>query len=396
MSDLSAFISINCILDNSGASPVIKVVDTSAYPAGVAQTITGTPVIQQPDLISTAAPNITFLSGALTISSSFLRLANNQRFQNGGYTITYTVVAPGYSNTTYIKTFNFTYAAPTQVLAPNFDNFTPKLTVTDATPYAINGFNLVGVNQQWTGVIANVLGAVQNISGAGNTFDVAYQGNYYDSSYDVTLNTIATYTLIASSISVTLVDKFNIEEVFTTEVPPTLIQLLTLLTAYKALFDAAVNNASTTTTALQDNYVLAASIYDHLIERGQNSSLAGLSDYVYQLQKIFNNGVTPPPTNTGAIIPAYNWGASGMTTVSWNNIQSKPSTTIMSWTVGQGGFPLAGSSSATNAGFAGQNVICFRNQLFEPVTKTSLSSTTVNFSQPLVNNEILYIQSIPM
>jgi len=310
--------------------------------------------------------------------------------------VKYVVTAPGYSTTTLIKTFTFNYTAPIQVLAPGFDNFTPKLTVTDATSYGVSGFNLVGTSQSWSAIITTVSGSVQNISGVGNTFDMAFGGSYYDASYDVTLVATVSWQLASASTSVTLIDRFSIEEVFASEIPPTLIQLLTLLTTLKSQYDAAVNNCSTTVDTLQATYTLAESIYEHMIARGQNSMLAGLSDYVYQLQKIFNNGVTPTIPNTGTIIPPYDWGAGGSTTVTWANVQNKPFSTIMSWTVGQGGYPVAGATSATNAGFAGLNVIAFRNNLFEPITKPSLASSTVTFSQALAANETLYLLSIAL
>src|SRR5579859_4262772 len=129
MPDLSAYISIAAVIDNSGGSPVIRIIDNSAYPTGVAQTVKGILSITQPDMqtISNSDftnPDIFWNSGALVQASKTLRLANNQRFQNGGYLITYTVRATGYTDTVLTKSFILNYNPPTPVITPGFDNFT--------------------------------------------------------------------------------------------------------------------------------------------------------------------------------------------------------------------------------------------------------------------------------
>jgi len=401
MADFSATAAINIVLDNSvTGSPVMKLIDTTPYSSPDALTVKGYAVVTQPDGVvethgSFSSPAVSWVSGALTQPTWFLRLANNNAFQNGTYKIVYNIRVTGYTDTVLTKTFTVNFTAPIPVITQGFNNFTPSLRVTDATSYGIAGLTYIGITQTWAGIINSVSGTPQNITGAGATFDLAYLGSYYDSLYNVTLTSVVTWQIPAASPFVTLLDQFILSETFQAEIPPTLAQLLDSLTAMKLDLDANINNSSVYVTK-QSDYTYAESIYQHLIKRGQTGSLSGLSDYVWQLQKIFNHNVTPAYVNTNGVIPAYDWGTGGGGSVAWNSITGKPATVIMTWTVGDGGFPGNGATTVTNAGFAGFNITCFRNNQFEPMTKT-LGSTTATFSSgALSTGEKLYVQSIPL
>lgn len=397
MPDLSAYISFSCVLDNSGGSPVIRIVDNSAYPGGVAQTIAGILSITEPDGISDtnsnfSQPNIYWNAGALVQASRPLRLANNGRFQNGGYSITYTVRAPGYTDTPLTKTFNLNYTAPTPVLSPAFDNFTPSLKVNDATNWTVANLTLISVSDTWTALIRSVAGVNQNINGAGTTFDLAYLGSYYDALYDVTLKAIVTWQMPAQSPWVTLVDQFvPPTQTFQSETPPTLAQLLTSLTVLKSQLDAAQSNPNY--NILQQIYSYAVSLYTHLIDRGQASSLAGLSDYVWQLQTIFNNGVTPAYVNTNAAIPAYVW-TSGGGSVTWANVTSKPATIQIGGTVGGSGMPVAGQYTFTDnrlAGIAASQILVIRDNVPEFQWTKSTANNYITFTNVWAAQETINV-----
>lgn len=404
MPDLSAYISIAVVLDNSGVSPVIRIIDNSAYPVGVDQQIAGILSITEPDMVTDensdfGNPNIYWSAGALVQASRPLRLANNNRFQNGGYSIKYSVRCPGYSDTVLLKTFVLDYTAAVPVMTPAFDNFTPSLKVVDATSYGVAGLNFISANQQWTGLIRSVLGTNRAINGTGITFDLVYTGNYYDSAYDINLISTVTYQLPDISISVTVIDKLVVpQETFYAEIPPTLQQLLDGLTLLKSQLDAALNNQNTYLSLLT-TYNYAVAIYTHLIDRGSIGSLSGLSDYVYQLQKIFNHGVQPIYVNTNGIIPPYNWGGSSGSTA-WAAITGKPNTNVISWTVGQGGFPGVGALSITDARLANipaSQVLMFRGGIFYSSTvKASTATSTLSWTDGLGVQEPVFILILPL
>lgn len=404
MPDLSQYINIAVVLDNSGVSPVIKIIDTSAYPAGVPQQIAGILSITEPDMITDAntdfaLPNIYWSAGALVQASRPLRLANNNRFQNGGYTVKYSVRCPGYTDTVLLKTFVLNYTAPVPVLSPAFDNFTPSLKVVDSTNYGVAGLNYIDATRTWAGVIRSVLGVNRVIVGAGINFDLVYGGNYYDSAYDVNLTSVITWQLPDISSFVSIVDKFTPpQETFYAEIPPTLSQLLDGLTTLKSNLDAALNNRDVY-LALLTTYNYAVALYTHLIKRGQVGSLAGLSDYVYNLQKIFNNGVQPVIVNTNTAIPAYDWGGSSGSSA-WASITGKPNTNVISWTVGQGGFPNTGAMSITDARLANipaAQVLMFRGGIFySGTTKASTATSTLSWTDALGFQEPIFILILPL
>lgn len=404
MPDLSSVISINVILDNAGSSPFIRIIDTSAYPAGVPQQISGILSITQPDMITQTNsdftnPDISWQSGSLRQAAKDLRLANNQRFQNGGYTIQYSVRCPGYTDTVLTKTFVLNYAPPVPVVTPAFDNFTPSLKVTDATVWGIPGFNFINVQEQWDAIIRSVVGTNQEKLGSGITFDLIYNGNYYDSAYDIILTAYVTWQLQGINPFVTIVDLFLTPlETFYAETPPTLSQLLDGLTALKVKLDGAQNNGNAYGNGVFGNllttYNYAVSLYMHLIKRGQMGSLAGLSAYVYQLQMIFNNGVTPVPSNTNNPITAYDWGG-GSGATDWNSITGKPSTVNIAWIVGTGGYPAAGAFNISDSRLANvpaTQILMFRGGIYYATTsKTSTASNTLSWADALSGQEPILI-----
>lgn len=404
MPDLSAVISLACILDNSGGSPVVRIVDNSAYPAGVAQQIAGILSITQPDMITISNsdftnPDVFWQSGALRQPAKPLRLANNERFQNGGYTIKYTVRCLGYTDTVLTKTFILNYTAPIPVITPAFDNFTPSLKVTNATVWGVSGLSFITADLEWAGVIRSVTGTDRSITGSGITFDLAYNGNYYDSAYDIILTATVTWQLQGLGSFVTIVDQFvTPEETFTAEIPPTLAQLLNGLTDLKSKLDAAQNNGNAYGNSVYGNllttYNYAVSLYMHMVKRGQSGSLAGLSAYVYQLQMIFNNGVTPAPANTNNVIPTYDWGG-GSGASDWNSITGKPNTKSLSWTVGANGFPAAGAVNISDARLANvpaAQILMFRGGVYYASTsKASQASNTLSWSDALSAQEPIFI-----
>ena len=388
---------------SGGASPQLTLLDTGSYPGGVPALIQGYFTITYPSgttvqIGSFTSPVIFWNGSQLTQSVSVLSLANNQQFMNGAYSITYYLQATGYTASPLTKTFTLNYTRPTAVIVPNFDNFTPNLSVTDATVYGQSGLNFISCADNWSVVIQNVLGVPQTIVGSGITFSVAYLGSFYDSSYAVSLTAVPMWEL-ATANWVTIIDTITpAPQNFVTEIPPTLAALLAQLTTLKLQLDGAQTNGNIYGNSVFNNllttYTYAESVYNHLILRGQSNSLSGLSNYVYQLQMLFNNGQMPVYVNTGTVIPAYNWGG-GAGSIAWGSVTGKPSTFNVAWTVGQGGYPGTGATVYTDARLVGVNlsqIVVFRNNgVYLPVTKTSQSSNQITFATALATGETMYI-----
>lgn len=318
MANLSAYIDFSAILQKDTNSSSLILSDPDDYPVGVDVNLKGYFVITQPDGITITgnylSPDIYYVGPGLSTASKQLRLRSNGSFQQGEYTITYNIVAPGYDETTLTKTFELSYTSPTIVVEDDFDVFTPVLSVTDDTDYVVGGMDFTSVTRAWEATIISVEGVNQDISATSQSFDLGYLGAYYDSRYDVTLTATAFYTLSSPDDWVTIEDTVIYEQTYYAFIPPTLIELLDMLTAYKATVDAANcicgPGCADNCTPLKNTYALAVSIYTHIVERGRQGITTGLDAYVLQLHKLLSNCVTPAYTNTNEAIPPYDWGSS--------------------------------------------------------------------------------------
>lgn len=372
MADLSQYISIAVVLDKSQPGPLFKVIDNSNYPTGVAQTIAGILSVTQPDGITVSntnfgTPDIYWSGSSLVPANLELRLDTSNSFQRGGagYIVVYTVRAPGYTDTVLTKTFSLQYTPPPLVLTNNFDIFTPALSVQDSTTYTQTNLTFITSNRSWSADIITANGTMRNLTGSGQTLDLAYLGSYYDAVYNISLTVLPQWQLQGSYTFVTIIDDLATAATFYAQIPPTLAALLASLTMLKSQLDAAICDCNTYNILLA-RYNLASDIYSQLIYRGQSGSLSGLSTYVFQLLKIFNNNVNPTYVNTNAVIPAYNWNTGGSGSVAWTNITGKPTTITVEWLVGAGGFPGPGSTVYTDSrltGIPAAQVYVFRNGL---------------------------------
>lgn len=417
MANLGAYINFSVYLANEGGPPFFKLIDTGSYPSGVPVTLTGYFIVQQPDRLSVqvgsfASPTIYWNSGQLTQPTTELRLNTANSFQNGAYTVQYFIRATGYDDTELTKEFNLNYTRPVQTMVKAFDLFTPNLSVVDATVYGQSGMTLGTTIRNWVGEVISVEGTNQAISGTGASFDLSYAGNYYDSRYNIRLISYLIYTLNSPYDWVNIIDTYQSIATYYAEIPPTLEELLEALTELKYTIDTCICGKKCGCSECETdkaNYLLAVSIYIHMVERGRADDLSGLSLYVLQLQKIFNSCVTPNYINTNEIIPAYNWGGGSGGSVAWDDITGKPSTIRIEWSVGDPGFPGNGASTMTNAGFANvptSRIQVFRNNALQYwsdqgagntyVTKASAATNTISFSAALSTDEEIIIIIMPL
>lgn len=387
-------ISFAAVLDKSKSSPVLTLVDTGTYAAGIPQALIGWFSVTQPDGLtiggSVTAPNVQWIGGQLTKGIFPLRLDNANNFQQGAYTITYTIQVPGYTNTVLTQVLVLSYAPPVLAMSNTLNLFTPALQVSDLTTYAQTGFNVVSTTINWSVIIQSVLGNNQTITGTANPFDMNYQGGYYDSQYIITLTATPNFQPQGASW-VNIIDKIVLTQILQAQIPPSLIQLQAGLTALKLSLDATLPSASNYYTLL-NNYNLASSIYDNLVRRGSSGDLSGLDTYIFQLVKIFNNNVNPTYVNTNALIPAYVWASGTTSSVAWANITGKPSTVLVEGYVGT--VMPAGSTyiDARLANVASAQVVVWRNNQVQDDSNLGDGDTYITKSQG--NSYITFVPSV--
>lgn len=399
MADLSAYIDFSVRLEKSPTASAMVLTDPNGYPAGVDTTLVGYFKITQPDTIvvegNFGTPDIEWDGSALTVATKELRLRATGGFQQGTYTIEYHVEAAGYDETILTKTFSLSYNSPTLTVSDNFDVFTPDLSVTDDTVYTQTGMTLDSTTRAWEATIISVEGTNQDINASTQSFDLAYLASYYDSQYDVSLTSTANYTLTTPNDWVTIEDEQEFEETYYAFIPPTLIELLEMLTAYKATVDAGScicgSGCASNCDTLIQTYSLAVSIYTHIIERGREGETEGLDAYVIQLKKLLSNCVNPAYVNTNEAIGAYDWGGGGAAgTFAFE--------TQMIVGSGVNNAPAAGALTYTDADIIGKRVLVVVDSLImgvglaDRVSYTyNMATGTITWNTPLVADQLIVI-----
>jgi hypothetical protein len=397
LANLDAYIDFSVRLEKSPTASAMVLTDPDNYPAGVDTTLVGYFVITQPDTITVEGnfitPDIEWNGSALTTATKELRLRATGGFQQGTYTIEYHIEAAGYDETVLTKTFTLSYNSPTLTVTDNFDVFTPDLSVTDDTVYTQSGITFDSVTRAWEATIISVEGTNQDINASTQTFTLSYLGSFYDSQYDVSLTSAANYTLSAPSDWVTIEDEQEFAETYYAFIPPTLIELLEMLTEYKAEVDAGScicgSGCASNCDTLIQTYSLAVSIYTHIVERGREGVVEGLDEYVIQLKKLLNNCVNVAYENTNEQIPPYDWGTSNSTFAFLKQ---------MIVGSGVGGAPADGATTYADVLLIGQRVIVILDSLMlgtglaDRVSYTFDSATgTITWNAPLITGQLIII-----
>lgn len=319
------------LLDKSGSSPVIVLADISNYPAGTA--ITGVFSVTQPDGISVfgnfTTPDISIGSVNITSCQKELRLAVDNNFQNGNYTVSYTVNSAGYDTTVLVRNGILTYAPIVPAITNLTDPFTPSIQVIDTANdnYSVAGFAVLSVTRSWLGTIKFVGSTAQQIQSSSVLLDLAVSGSYYDADYDISLTSIATYTNNTYAW-LSVKDIFSNSIQLSVYTPPTLVQLRNSLTLMKSQIANGTycgtycGTCSCNGCADYTAYNTAQNIFDLFVQNGQNSqNMYSLYDSVVQMQMSFYCSGIFPQTHTYAVIPAYDWGVTSVVNVGRPPIQ---------------------------------------------------------------------------
>lgn len=293
---------INCS-SFASATPFTGGVDAVAGTNGAEDAI-GYVTVTQPDGItinigSFASPSIAWASGAQTIAEGVLRLATDNNFQNGTYSMTMYTRLAGYDDTVTIKTFVLDYTKPVAVLQPAFDLFTPAIRMQDSTSYAVSGLTLQSVTRSWTGNVVSV-GAVS--AGNVNPFDMVRSSNYYDALYTATLTAVAQWQITAATW-VTVIDTIagtESEDAHGVATPDELIALL------NSMFDNLSGDSLCACSSQREQYVFAKTVFDHLMQRGRCGDTEQLYDMYRKLRMAINPSWTIA-THDQTVLTAYDF-----------------------------------------------------------------------------------------
>lgn len=306
MPDLSSYINFSVRIEMGQSSPQMFLNDTSNYPSGVNENITGYFSIKSPDggidSGSWTSPDVTWDGTALTQKVFNARLNDKSVMQRGEYTVTYHVDHPDYIPTVLTRTFNFQFQVPELKLVERFDVFTPLLRCIDQTNYNVSDYTAPFLFKTWyaysipTGVL----------TGFNTIFDLAYSSEYYDAKYDIDFICSSNY---GSNIYQYLSVNYTFSKSFSAyaNTPPPILELVGYLNDLKDELDENVNNC-TLYDEYKKRYEYAASILFNILESCKVGLTLPLKKYVEEFISITNNFVTPPYVNTNQIIPAYDCG----------------------------------------------------------------------------------------
>jgi hypothetical protein len=296
MPDLSAYLDFSLQLNYKTGKMVLT--DTSAYPVGV--TVEGIITALQPDGITRTGD---FTSPDIDTSVSptgeiELRKNSLGAPQTGSYTVTYTVRAAGYDDTTVSNTFTLVYTRPTVVIGKLFDVYTPSLFFVDSTNYDQTGFTQA-VTRAWDVQGGNV----GTKTGTSDTLDLKIGGNYYDAIYEGTLAVEVDYTS-TEYFYLTLKDVAYGYIETSADTPPSFTTLKSYLKAIKARFDS--DTACSRIDSGREDYEYASSLLQQIRIRICDNDTVNLTEQVQDFLDVYYERLNSSYTNTDAVIPAYN------------------------------------------------------------------------------------------
>lgn len=303
-------LSFNVRFNLTGVPTLVLTDTTTSPPAG----LVGIFSITQPDGYTRtgniSSPDISSAGGSFSYT---LRLDSLGGIQCGTYTIIYTGNAPSYLSTDFTRTFNFQYTPVSLVMTQDFNVFTPDLEYSDDTIYTISGYTNGAITRAWTAVST----PTGTLTGSSQVFDLAYGGNYYSASYNVTLTssllyTNSTYNWLTISESITKNETACIED------PPSLSELVAEVSELRATMEDLINTCQSFDNAKAD-FEYAQSLLWHIIDKAKTQDWDNIYVDLQRLITVLNNYQVPACNPTNAIIPPYDFSQL-LPGMSWGNI----------------------------------------------------------------------------
>ena len=260
--------------------------------------------IKQPDGLdrtgSYVASDVVWNGIAYNLFSIPLRLGSDGNYQRGAYTITFFASEPNYTPGQFTRVFNVQYIPVTQTLVKNFDCFTPSLSYSDTTNYAVGNYNITTSSSVWAATCP--AGSVNSII---SFIDLKIGGSYYDCLYTISYIKNILYTHQTDTwFSVTDWKTNNI--LAAAFIPASMSFLLTFLVAIKNARDAAANCAGNY-VMLDELFEDADQIYQFMRTRVCAQNTIGLGNTFDEYYRITHNYQPQVYVNTNAAITAYDF-----------------------------------------------------------------------------------------
>lgn len=304
ISDISFKVEYNLL-----STPTLVLTDTSTIPSGSA----GRFSILLPDGYNRvgdySSPDIASSGGTFSYP---LRLDSQGGVQRGEYTIKYEIKTSDGVVSTFTRVYQFYYAPVSLAMTESFDVFTPQLKYTDDTVYQVSNYNVGAITRSWTASST----PTGTITSSTNILDLISSGKYYDANYSISLSSTMLYT---HQVYGWLTVRETISKAISTyaQTPPTLLAVVSLISALKKSLDSAVNY-NQLYVDLKEDFQSAQTYFTHIIDKIKVGNTANIYTDLKNLIAILHNNQIPTytplnvqilPYDLSSYFPGAVWGA---------------------------------------------------------------------------------------
>jgi hypothetical protein len=315
-------ISFNVRFDLTGV-PTLVLTDTSTIPAGGVGIFNVTTPDGYTRTGSFSTPDITASGQSFSLA---LFLSSAGSIQNGQYNIEYKIKTTDNVISTFTRNWQMAYEVPVINLRNDFDVFTPRLRYYDDTTYQVSNFNNGAVTRTWAW--SSVPSGAQ--SGSGAYIQLQYNSAYYDAYYTITLTASTLYT---HQVYTWLTVNETVSKTVNTSAatPPTLLQLVTLISALKTELDRRVDEVLDLQNTRND-FEYSVSLFMHIIDKIKVQNLSNIYRDLNDLIAVLHNYQIPNYTPLNVPILPYDLSTFFPGAV-WGNITGTLSSQTDLWTI---------------------------------------------------------------
>ena len=302
--------------------PTLVLTDTSTIPSGGV----GIFNITTPDGYTRygnfSSPDITASGQSFSIP---LFLSSTGSIQNGEYNVEYQIKTLDDVVSDFTRNWQMAYEVPVVTLREDFDVFTPRLRYYDDTVYQVSNFNNGAVTRSWAW--SSVPSG--NQSGSGASIQLQYNSAYYDAYYTVSLTSSVLYT---HQVYTWLTVNETVSKTVNTyaATPPTLLQLVTLISALKTELDRRVDEVLDLQNTKND-FEYSEGLFMHIIDKIRVQNLSSIYRDLKDLIAVLHNYQIPQyiPLN----IPIQPYNLNSYNTVAWGSIIGNIQNQTDLWTI---------------------------------------------------------------
>ena len=303
--------------------PTLVLTDTSTIPSGGV----GIFNITTPDGYTRygnfSSPDITASGQSFSIP---LFLSSTGSIQNGEYNVEYQIKTLDDVVSDFTRNWQMAYEVPVVTLREDFDVFTPRLRYYDDTVYQVSNFNNGAVTRSWAW--SSVPSG--NQSGSGASIQLQYNSAYYDAYYTVSLTSSVLYT---HQVYTWLTVNETVSKTVNTyaATPPTLLQLVTLISALKTEVDRRVDEVIDLQETRND-FEYSVSLFMHIIDKIKVQDLNSIYRDLKDLLAVLHNYQIPTYNPLNIPILPYDL-TSFFPGAVWGNITGTLSSQTDLWTI---------------------------------------------------------------